>query len=171
MLEYEGALLIAVALVTDCVATGQCPDLAQRDRSMCVVTIAALNQALVDPVTIGPREVSFRGSVTSVTEIGLGSNQQMLRGFGMMRRVTIQTAHIVAGMRGTGEVPLLVTITMTGQTPGARFLSRQPFKGDDLTDVTTTGYVFGSRAVTRFTAVSALQCSLEVGGTFKIVFV
>ena len=129
---------------------------------MCVVTIAALNQALVDTVTIRPREVCFRGSVTPVTEIGLGSNQQMLHGFGMMRRVAVQTAHVVAGMRGTGEVPLLVTITMTCQTAGARFLSRQPFKGDDLTDVTTTGYVFGSGAVTRFTTVSTLpQCILK----------
>ena len=66
---------------------------------MCVVTIAALNQALVDTVTIRPREVSFRGSVAPITEIGLGSNQQMLRGLGMMGRVAIQTANVVAGMR------------------------------------------------------------------------
>jgi hypothetical protein len=91
--------------------------------------------------------------------------------FGMVRRVAVQATHVIARVCRRGEVPLLVTITMTCQTAGARFLSRQPFKGDDLTDVTTTGYVFGSGAVTRFTTVSALQCSLEVRRMFKIVSV
>ena len=30
MLEYEGTLFVSVALVTDCIATRECPDLAER---------------------------------------------------------------------------------------------------------------------------------------------
>ena len=89
MLEYEGTLFVSMALVTDCIATWECPDLPERGRAMCVVAIATLNQSLIDAVTIRPRKISFGRSVTAITQIWLCPHQQMLWFLGMMRRVAI----------------------------------------------------------------------------------
>jgi hypothetical protein len=171
MLEYEGSLFVSMALVTDCIATRECPDLAERARAMCVVAIATLNQSLIDPVTIRPRKISFGGSVAAITQIGLSPHQQMLWFLGMMRRVAIQAAHVIAGVRRTRKVPLFIIFTVTGQASRARLLPRQSLKTDDLADVTSARYVFGSRAVAGFTTMSTLQRGLEVRGALEIVLV
>ena len=75
---------------------------------MDVMAVAALNKAFVYSMVIRLREVGLRGCMTSVAEAGLCSNQEMLRFFGVVRRVAVQTSNIVARVSRCREVPLLM---------------------------------------------------------------
>ncbi len=91
---------------------------------MNVVAVAALDQAFVHSMVVRLREVGLRGCMTSVAEIRLCSNQEMLRFFGVMRRVAIQAPNIVARVRRRGEVPLLMFFAVATQATGIGILLR-----------------------------------------------
>jgi hypothetical protein len=77
-----------------------------------IVAVAALNQALIDPVAIRFRELCFDRDMTSVAKIGLCPNQQVLWLFGVVRRVAVQTADIVTGVYRSGEMPLCMAVAV-----------------------------------------------------------
>ena len=108
----EWALLVGVALHADRVPTGHGPQLSQGGRAMDIVAVAALDQTFIYSMVIGLREVGLRGCMTSVTEVGLCTNEEMLRFFGVVGRVAVQAANIVARVRRCREVPLLVLFTV-----------------------------------------------------------
>ena len=83
---------------------------------MDVVAIAALDESLVDTMAIRLREVCFDRDMTSIAEIGLCANEQMLGLFCVVRRMAVQTSNIVAGMYRSGETPLRMAFAVTGQT-------------------------------------------------------
>jgi len=62
---------------------------------MNVVAVAAVDQAFVDAVVIGLGEVRFSRGMTAVAELGLGPGQQVLRLFGVVRRMTIDAAYVI----------------------------------------------------------------------------
>jgi len=66
---------------------------------MDVVAVTALDQAFVYSMVIGLGEISLRGGMTSITELGLGYCQEMLRFLRVVRGMTVQAADIAAGMR------------------------------------------------------------------------
>jgi hypothetical protein len=112
MLINERALLVGVALDTNRISARHGPDLAESGSAVDVMAVAALDQAFVYSMVIRLREIGLRGCVTSVAEAGLCSNEEMLRFFGMMRRVAVQAPNIIARMRRCGEVPLLMFCPM-----------------------------------------------------------
>ena len=80
---------------------------------MDVVAVAALDETFVDAMMIWLSEIGFGGDMTSIAELGLCLSEKVLRLFGVVRRVTVEAANIVAGVRGCREVSLLVLFTMT----------------------------------------------------------
>jgi hypothetical protein len=65
---------------------------------MNVVAVAALEQALGNPVVIGSGEVGFGRGVASIAELRLFLDQQLLRFLGVMRGVAVEATDVLAGM-------------------------------------------------------------------------
>lgn len=65
---------------------------------MNVVAVAALEQALGNPVVIRSGEVGFGRSVASIAELRLFLDQQLLRFLGVMRGVAVEATDVLAGM-------------------------------------------------------------------------
>jgi hypothetical protein len=80
---------------------------------MDVVAVAALDETFVDAMMIWLREISFGGDMTSIAEFGLCLSEKVLRLFGVVLRVTVEAANIVARVRRCREVSLLVLFTVT----------------------------------------------------------
>ena len=171
MFINERALLVGMALDTNRIPARHSPHLAECGRAMNVMAVAALDQAFVYPMVIRLREVGLRGCMTSVAEAGLCSNEEMLRFFGVMRRMAIQAPNIVARVRRRGEVPLLMFCTVATQATGIGILFRQRLEANDLGHVSAAFYVRGSGTVTRLTTVSIVQRCLEMRGVLEVLFV
>ena len=99
VLIHKRTRLVRMAFGADGIPAGQGPYLPESRRSVHVVAITALDKPFVDSMVVGFGEVSLRGCVASVAEIGLGFCQQVFRFLRIMRGVTIQAADIAAGMR------------------------------------------------------------------------
>ena len=65
---------------------------------MNVVAVAALEQALRNPVVIRSREVGFGRGVASIAELRLFLDQQLLRFLGVMRGMAVEATDVIAGM-------------------------------------------------------------------------
>ncbi len=99
MLIDERALLVGVAFDTNRIPAGHGPHLAEGGGAVHVVAVAALDQAFVYSMVIRLCEVGLGSCMTSVAEVGLCSNEEMLRFFSVMGRVAIQASNIVARVR------------------------------------------------------------------------
>jgi hypothetical protein len=95
----------------------------------------------------------------------------VIRLLGMVRRVAIQAADIVAGMRRRGKVPLLAFLRMTAQATRVNVRCSHSFKAGDLGDVAAALYVGGPGAMTRLTALSVFEGCLEVRSRFEVLLV
>jgi hypothetical protein len=73
-----------------------------------------LHQTLVDAVVKGFGEICLGGSVASVTQLGLLLDEQELFFLGVMGGVAIETSNVAAGVRGLGEMRLLMSFAMAG---------------------------------------------------------
>jgi len=94
----KGPLLIRVAFVANRIATGHGSHLADRGGAMNVVAIAALEQALGNPVVIGFGEIGFGRGVASIAQVRLFLDQQLLGFLGVMRGMAVEATNVVAGM-------------------------------------------------------------------------
>ena len=106
---------ICVAVNADGVSAGQGFHLPQGCGAMHIMAVTAVKQALVYAMVIRLGKIGLGRSVAAVALLWLFLNQQVLRGFGMVRRMTIKTTNIIAGVRGTGEMPLFVLCAMATQ--------------------------------------------------------
>ena len=114
---------ICVALGAYCVSAGQGFHLAQGCGAMRVMAVTAVNQAFIYAVVIRLGKIGLRRSVAAVALFRLFFGQQVLRCCGMVRRMAIQATHIIAGVRGTGEMSLFVLCAMAAEAPGIGFLA------------------------------------------------
>jgi hypothetical protein len=135
------------------------------------MAVAALDQAFVDSMVIRLCEVGLRGYMTSVAEVGLGSNEKMFRFFGVMRRMAIQAPYIVARVSRRGEVPLLVFCPVAAQATGIGILLRHRLEANDLRNIPAAFYVRGSGTVTGLTTVPVVQRGLEMRSVLEVLFV
>jgi hypothetical protein len=138
---------------------------------MDIMAVAALDQAFVHSMVIRLREVGLRGCMTSVAEGGLCPNEEMLRFFGMMRRVAVQAPNIVARVRRPREVPLFMFCTVATQATGIGILFRHRLETNDLAHIAAAFHVRGSGTVTGLTTVSVVQRCLEMRCGFEVLFV
>lgn len=113
MFEDKWSLFIGVALVADRVPARQRPDLAHGSGAVDVVTVVTLNQPFIDTVVVRLSKIRFGGNVAAVTKLRLTGNQQMLFFLGMVRRMTVDTTNITAGVRRLGEARLTMALAMT----------------------------------------------------------
>ncbi len=171
MLIDEWALLIGVALCTDRVSAGQGPHLLECGCAMSVMTVAALDQAFVHAMVIRLREVRLRAGMTSVAQAGLCTNEEMLRFFGVMRRVAIQAPNIVARVCRCREVPLLMFCRVATQATGIGILLRHRLEANDLGHIPAAFYVGGSGTVAGLTTMSVVQRCLEMRCVLEVLFV
>jgi hypothetical protein len=63
------------------------------------VAVVALDKAFIDPMMIGLREIGFLRNVTAVTELRFRVDQQVLLFLGLVRRMAVQTAQVIVGVR------------------------------------------------------------------------
>ena len=94
----EGAGFVRVALGADGIPAGQRPHLPESRRSVHVVAVTALDKTFVDSMVVRLGEVSLRRGVTPIAELWLRHCQQVLWFLRVVRRVTIQAAHVAAGV-------------------------------------------------------------------------
>src|SRR5690242_6818248 len=99
VLINERALLVGVALDVNCVAGRHGPDLAERGCTVDVVAVATSHETFIYSMVKRLREISLGSCMTSVTEIRLRPHKQVFGFLGMMRRVAVQAANIVARVR------------------------------------------------------------------------
>ena len=85
MLENEGALLVRVALKTDSILLRGCAHLMRPNGAVRVVTIRAVDKPFVHAMVKGHFELGLLGLVTSDAELRLGSGQQKLPSFRVVR--------------------------------------------------------------------------------------
>jgi hypothetical protein len=147
MFVDEGPLLVDMALVADCVATGEGPHLTQSGCPMRIMAVIALHQPFIHSVVIRFGKVCLGRSMASVAQLRLALDQQVLLFLGMMRRVAIDTSNVTAGVGGLGEVRLLVTFAVAGQTPCAGLLPGSPFEHKYLGLVAAARYMVRTRAM------------------------
>ena len=95
---HEGARFVRMALGANGIAGGQGPYLPEGRRSVDVVAVTALDKAFVYSMVVRLREVSLRGCMAPIAQLGLRDCQQVLRFCRIVWRVTIQASHIAAGV-------------------------------------------------------------------------
>lgn len=101
MLVYKWSPGICVALGADGVSAGQGFHLPQGCGAMHVMAVAAVNQAFIYTVMVRLGKIGFGRSVTAVALFRLFLDQEVLGGLGVVRRMTIKTTNIIAGVGGT----------------------------------------------------------------------
>jgi hypothetical protein len=150
---------------------GHGPNLAEGGGAVDVVAVAALDETFVYSVVIRLRKVGLSGDMTSVAEIGLCSNKQVLLFLGVMRRVAVQASNIVARVRRRGKVSLLMIFTVATQAARVGVLRRHRLEANDLGHVPPAFHVCGPGTVTGLAAVTVVQRRLEVRRVFEVLFV
>lgn len=171
MLVHEWSLFFGVAFHADCVASRDRSHLTYGGCAVYVVAIAAEQKAFVDAVMVGSGEISFCRHMAAVAKVRLSFCQEVVRFFGIVRRMAVQAAHVVAGMRRRREVPLLNFAPVTTQATRGRLLRRQCRETDDLGDVAAALHMLRPWPVAGLATVSAVERRLEVRGKFEMFFV
>jgi hypothetical protein len=160
-----------VALDADGISARQSLNLPQGCGAMRVMAVAAVQQALIYTVVIRLGKIGFCCSVTAVALFRLFLDQEVLGSFGVVRRMTIKTTNIIAGVGGIGEMPLFVLCGMATETSGIGFLARKIFEADDLGNVSAALHMRLTWAMARFAAVPISQRSFEVRSVLKTFFI
>ena len=169
VLENEWALLVRMALHAHGVTASDVPYLPQGAGAVKIVTVRAFHQALVHAVMERFRKIGLGSRVASVAQLGLTLRQQAMRFFGVVGRMAVQAADIVAGVSGPGKMRLPLAISVTTQAAGARLRARELLETNNLADITAAGDVIGSRSVTGLAAVTVFQCRLKVRSRLEVL--
>ena len=170
MFVYKWPSRICVALGADGVSAGQSFHLPQGCGAMRVMAVAAVKQAFIDAVVIGFGKIGLGRGMAAVALFRLFLNQQILGSFGVVRRMAVKTTHIIAGVRGIGEVALFVLRSVATEAPGIGFLAREILEADDLGNVSAALHMRLSRAMAGFAAVSISQRCFEMWSVLKAFF-
>jgi len=96
------------------------------------MAIVALDQPFVHTMVIGLGKVSFRRGMAPVTKLGLILSQQELFFLGVMRGVAVKASHVAAGVGGSREMRLCMTVAVAAQTTSACLLPRPALESEYL---------------------------------------
>lgn len=124
VLVYKWPSGICVALGAHGVSVRQGFHLPQRRGAMHVMTVTAVEQALIYTMVIRLGKIGLGRSVAAVALLRLFLSQQILGSFGMVRRMTVKATNVIACVRGIGEMPLFLACAMAAQAMGIGFLTR-----------------------------------------------
>ena len=95
VLVYKRPLLFRMAFVADFIARGVGAQLLRAESAVWAVAIVALNQAFVDAVVEGPRELRAHIHVAGVAEFGRLGPHQKLAFFCVVRRMALNASNAV----------------------------------------------------------------------------
>lgn len=123
---------------------------------MQIVAIRALHKAFVHTVVERFGKLRFGRGVTLVAKLGLTPREQPMLFLRVVRRMAVQAADIIAGMRRSVEVHLPFAVCVTSQTAGAGLLPGGFLEANDLADVASARHMFAPWTVTGFATMSAL---------------
>lgn len=138
---------------------------------MHVVAVTALDQALVNAMTIRTGKIGPGRGMTAIAKFRLRLGQQVLLGLGVMRTVAVHTTHIVARMGRNRVVALRLRFPVTLQATLARLRSRKLAKTNDLRFVPAPGDVLRAGSVARLAAMPVFLHGLEVRRAFELLLV
>ena len=95
VLEYKGSARLSVALGADRILVGRRLQVIVPEGAMNIMTVAALNQSFVHPVTERHCELDLLVQMARVTKLWLSFDQQEFLGFGVVWRMARYTANVV----------------------------------------------------------------------------
>ena len=107
MFVYKRALGFGMTLETDCLLCRGCAELMWSSCAVDVVTVAALDQPLIDTVPIRPAEFSLLFRVTSIAEGWLRIDEEAALVFRIVRRMTADTADVVGSVSRSEKIRML----------------------------------------------------------------
>lgn len=121
-------------------------------RSVWVVTIRALHEALIDAMLERHRKLGPNLLVTTGAEIHLLLGQQVLGGLGLVDAVAVVADHLGLRVLGSPDIRARDRLLVATQTVVERLLIRPQRESEDLRLVATTVDVFFSWAMTALTS-------------------
>ena len=171
VLIHEGSRLVAVALEAAGILCGSGPELPRQESAVRIVTVIALDQPLVDSVTKRTVELLLHFLMTAVTQLrGLLLHQE-LAFVRVMRRVAVNTTHIVLQVHGPTEIAVFFPIGVAAQTAGTDCLSGRILEREDLGLVSAAldmvfAWSVASLAAMPFRTFLRVQCCYKMRGVF-----
>ena len=111
--------LLGMALETDCILRGRCPQLPALEAAVRIVAIAALHHAFIDPVMERTIELLLGLQMATVAKLRLLLLHQVLAFLGVVRRVTVDAAHVILQVRRAGKIAVFFPVGMAIQTTRA----------------------------------------------------
>jgi len=97
-----------------------------------IVAVGALDQALVHAMMEGLGELGLDFRVARVAERRLAIHQQVLTLLGMVRRVTVNAAHVVEVVLGTSEVAMFFAVFVAPQARRALLRGGDVVEGEHV---------------------------------------
>ncbi len=168
--EDEWAHRVGVALSADGKLAGGGPHLAAGLGAVRIMTVAALDQSHIDPVTVRPGEFGLLCGMTAEAQGGLRFHQHEVDVSGIVRVVTGGAAHAIRQMHRRGKILRLQTGLVALQADRRGFGRAQLFEANDFCDVAATVHMRLARAVTPLATVLIAFEQCRVGSTREMLF-
>jgi len=165
------ALLVSVALVANKISARKSSHLPQSCSAVNIVAVAAADQSLLDAVVVWLREICLGRGMAAIAKLRLFLHQQMLRLFGVMWRMAVETSNVIAVMGRLREAPLFVRFAVAAQAAFGGVLPRQALKTDDLADIAAALHMRRTGPVAGLTAMTVFQGGLEVWRALELFLV
>jgi hypothetical protein len=175
VLINEGPLLVGVAFVADLVLADGGTQLVALKSAMRIVTVIALQQALIYAMVERTSELRAHVHVTGVTKLWRGLFQQKFIFLRVMRRMAVDARHATLQVGRAPIIALIVTALVTIQAARADVRRRSVFKGEDLRFIAPAVHVFFAGAMTCFAtmplgALVGIELSIHGGGEVRSVY-
>lgn len=171
MLEHKRPALFHMAGIANRVLRRRSAHLLGLNRAVRIVTVVAFNQSLVDAMMEGHCELRLLRSVAGVAKFRLFFYEQEFGILAVVRRMAIQTAHIVLVVHGPSKIHLLFPRCVAGHTALVNRLRARRFKTKNLLRVARIIRVGRARPVAALAplmrcAIALVQCCLKVRRSF-----
>jgi len=121
---------------------------------MRIVTVGALNEALIHAVVKRHFKLRPFREVAGVTELRLGLYEQELFGGGVMGRMAIDATDLVAGMHRTHGVRMFGIFCVAIEAALIHFLGCRFIEAEDFCRIAGIGGMSGTRSMAGFAAVT-----------------
>ena len=153
MLEYKRPSLVGMAREANGVLRRRGSHLLCPDRSVRIVAVAALNQALIHAMVKGHAELRLLLKMAGVAKLRLGFYQQELPGLRMVRRMAGDATDIILRVHGIDRIHVLRAGSMAGQAAIIDFFGGMVLEDENLRLVAAAGDVGGPGTVAAFASL------------------
>jgi len=165
MLKDEGAHGVGVTFGADGKLACGCPNLVTCLRTVRIMTVAALDESNVHPVTVGPREFRFLRSVTTKTQVRLRLHQHEVHVARFVGTMTSGATDAIRQVLRLGKVLRLEAGLMALGADGGSLRRTQCLETNNLGDIAPALYVGLCRSMTGLASVSV---ALNQNGVWSV---